>query len=117
MFPIETNAERPSPRDSAASSSASPSAPLWEEKPMLPGGAEREANVALSLTAAEEMPRQLGPSSRAPCARTSASSASWRSSPSGPTSANPAEMTQTARTPASRTDSTASEHRCRPGRR
>ena len=41
MFPIETNAERPSPRASAASSRARPSAPDWEEKPMLPLGAER----------------------------------------------------------------------------
>ncbi len=46
LFPIETNAERPSPRDSAASSSASPSAPLCDEKPMLPLGAERAAKVA-----------------------------------------------------------------------
>ena len=38
LLPIDTNADRPSPRDSAASSSASPSAPLWEEKPMLPAG-------------------------------------------------------------------------------
>ena len=61
MFPIETNADKPRPRDSVASSNASPSAPLWEEKPMFPGGAAREANVALSRTAADEMPRQLGP--------------------------------------------------------
>ena len=35
---------------------------------MFPGGAAREANVATSRTAADEMPRQLGPRSRAPCA-------------------------------------------------
>ena len=68
---------------------------------MLPGGADREANVALSRTAAEEMPRQLGPRRRAPCARIAARSALCRSSPSEPTSAKPAEMTQTARMPAS----------------
>ena len=40
---------------------------------MFPGGAAREANVALSRTAADEMPRQFGPRSRAPCARIDAS--------------------------------------------
>ena len=45
------------------------------------------------------MPRQFGPTRRAPCARTSARSFCWRSAPSAPTSANPAEITQSARTP------------------
>ena len=36
LFPIETNADRPRPRASAASSSATPSAPLCDEKPMFP---------------------------------------------------------------------------------
>ena len=47
LFPIETNAERPRPRVTAASSSASPSAPLCDEKPMLPGRrrARREGRV------------------------------------------------------------------------
>ena len=47
----------------------------------------------------EAMPRQFGPSSRAPCARTSASSCSCRSRPSSPVSAKPEEITQSARTP------------------
>ena len=38
LFPTETKAEKLSPRDSAFSSSASPSAPLCEEKPIFPGG-------------------------------------------------------------------------------
>ena len=67
LLPIETNAESPSPRDSAASRSARPSAPLCEEKPMLPAGAERAAKVAFRLGPATAMPRQLGPISRAPC--------------------------------------------------
>ena len=50
----------------AASRSARPSAPLCEEKPMLPAGAERAAKVALRLGPATAMPRQLGPISRAP---------------------------------------------------
>ena len=99
LLPIDTNAERPSPRDSAASSSARPSAPLCEEKPMLPAGAERAAKVAFRLGPATAMPRQFGPISRAPCERTSASSCSCRSTPSLPISAKPAEMTTSARTP------------------
>ena len=76
LFPIETKAERPSPRDSAASSRARPSAPLCDEKPMCPRGAERGANVALRLRAGDGDARgSSGPISRAPCARTSASSA------------------------------------------
>ena len=44
-------------------------------------------------------PRQFGPTRRAPWARTSASSSSWRRMPSIPVSANPAEITQSARVP------------------
>ena len=67
---------------------------------MFPGGAERDANVALRRGPATAMPRQFGPISRAPCARTSASSRSCRSRPSTPVSAKPAEMTTSAFTPA-----------------
>ena len=47
LFPIETNAVTPSPADSDASSNASPSAPLCDEKRDLPGGerARRERRV------------------------------------------------------------------------
>ena len=75
---------------------------------MLPGGVERDANVALRLGPATEIPRQFGPIRRAPCARTSASSRSWRSRPSLPVSANPAEMTTSARTPCASACSAAS---------
>ena len=51
---------------------------------MLPAGAERAAKVAFRLGPATATPRQLGPISRAPCERTSASSCSCRSSPSLP---------------------------------
>ena len=44
-------------------------------------------------------PRQFGPIIRPPYERTSASSRSCRSAPSRPTSAKPAEITQSARTP------------------
>ncbi len=66
---------------------------------MFPAGNECGAKVAFRPTAAEEIPRQFGPTRRAPCARTSASSCSWRRMPSIPISANPAEITQRARVP------------------
>ena len=66
LLPIDTNADRPRPRDSAASRRARPRAPLCDENPMLPAGAERAAKVALRLGPATAMPRQLGPISRAP---------------------------------------------------
>ena len=38
MLPIDTKADSPSPRAAASARKARPSAPLWEEKPMLPAG-------------------------------------------------------------------------------
>ena len=111
LLPIETNADRPRPRDSDASSSASPRAPLCDEKPMLPAGAERAAKVAFRLGPATASPRQFGPISRAPCARTAARSCSCRLTPSLPISANPAEMTTRARTPLAERLARGSEHR------
>src|SRR5215210_4974021 len=113
LLPIETNAERPRPRCPAASRSTSPSAPLCDEKPMLPGGTLRPAKVAFSATRAEEMPRQFGPMSRPPCPRTSSSSARSRSAPSLPTSAKPAEMTTSARIPRRSARAVAAEARYR----
>ena len=115
LLPIEMNADSPSPLASARSSTASPSAPLCDEKPIFPAGNARGANVALSRTAADAMPRQLGPTRRAPCSRMSAISCSWRMRPSAPISAKPAEITQTARTPASSASCTAAST-CSPGR-
>ena len=114
LLPIETKAEMPSPRPSARSSSARPSAPLCDENPMRPVGNARGAKVALSPTAVEAMPRQFGPTSRAPCARIMASSCSWRSRPSGPISAKPAEITQSAFVPL-RSASSAAASTCSPG--
>ena len=73
-----------------------------------PAGSARRANVAFRRIAVEAMPRQFGPISRAPCARTSASSSSWRARPSAPVSANPAEITHSARVPAASAESAAS---------
>ena len=69
LLPIDTNAERPRPLASARSSTASPRAPLCEEKPIFPVGNARGAKVALRRTDAEAMPRQFGPTMRAPCSR------------------------------------------------
>ena len=81
---------------------------------MLPAGKEWGAKVAFRSTAAEKMPRQFGPTRRAPWARTSASSSSWRRMPSIPVSANPAEITQRARVPF-RSAASASESTAAPG--
>jgi hypothetical protein len=67
--------------------------------------------VAFSFGFEEAIPRQFGPSSRAPCARTSASSCSCRSRPSSPVSAKPDEITQIARTPSASASSAASSTR------
>ena len=101
MFPTETNAEKPRPRSFASSSSTSPSAPLCDANEIDPGGNARGAKVALSRGRAAERPRQFGPIIRAPWARTVARSSASRAAPSGPTSAKPAEMTQSARVPRS----------------
>ena len=114
MFPIETNAEKPS-RAELCSSSARPRAPDCEEKPIRPGGSARGAKVAFSFGFDDAMPRQFGPSRRAPCERTSASSCSCRSRPSAPVSAKPEEITQRARTPLRSASSAASSTRG-PGR-
>ena len=106
LLPIETKAERPRLRSAAFSSSARPRAPLWDEKPIVPGGRARGPKVALSLALETAIPRQFGPIRRAPWARTSATSRSSRSRPSVPVSANPAEMTQIAVTPFRRAAST-----------
>ena len=81
---------------------------------MLPLGAERAAKVAFRRGPATAMPRQFGPIRRAPWARTSASNCSCRSAPSLPTSANPAEITTSARTPL-RSASSAAASTCSPG--
>ena len=76
LLPIETKEERPKPRAASWSSRARPSAPLCDEKPMFPFGNVPGANVAFMPTFPVKTPRQFGPISRAPCARTRASSSS-----------------------------------------
>ena len=80
---------------------ARPRAPLWDRNPTRPGSGTIGPKVASRSTCGSvfKIPRQLGPISRIPVARQTASSSRWRSAPSGPVSANPAEMTTMARTP------------------
>ena len=66
---------------------------------MLPAGMCGGPKVAFNRGPDTAMPRQLGPTMRPPWARTTSSSRSWRSAPSTPNSANPAEITHKARTP------------------
>ncbi len=64
-----------------------------------PSGNALGAKVALSPRPVAAIPRQFGPTSLAPCSRTSASRRSCAAAPSSPVSANPDEMTQSARVP------------------
>ena len=68
LFPSETNDEMPTPSDSAASSTAMPSAPDCDTNPTLPLTGFVGANVASRLTsgAVLMMPTQLGPIRRMP---------------------------------------------------
>ncbi len=101
LFPTETNDDRPTPSRPAASMIAMPSPPLCDRKPTFPGIAGCGANVALRRTSGCVLmsPRQLGPISLIPDVRQISTSSRWRSAPSSPASANPAEMTSSERTP------------------
>ena len=107
-LPAETKVDRPSPRRSAAASSAVPSAADWLKKPTRPGRGSSGASVALSRTPGSvlAMPRQFGPISRMPWLRTARSSAACASAPAGPASAKPADTTTSPCTPAAAQSST-----------
>ncbi len=109
-LPAETKVDRPSPREDTESRIAEPSAPDWQKNPTRPGGGIVGASEALSRTSAEVlmMPRQLGPISRSPWVRHRCSSSCWRARPSGPSSANPAEITIRPWTPLAAQSSTTS---------
>ena len=64
---------------------------------MFPGGSARGPNVAFSPRSRDGDAETVGPISRAPWARTTARSSSWRCLPSVPVSVKPAEITQIAR--------------------
>ena len=98
LFPIETNDERPRPRADACSSSASPSAPLCDEKPMFPAG-RCAARTSRSGRARRRRCRGSSGRSAARRGRARARAAAPGGGPSLPVSANPAEITQSARVP------------------
>ena len=102
LLPIETNAESPSPRAAAARGRRGRARRSATRSRCCRRGSCAVRRSRSGPAAAEKMPRQFGPISRAPCARTSASSCSWRRIPSAPVSAKPAEITQSARVPSQR---------------
>ena len=89
---------------------ASPSAPLWDEKPTLPGGGMTGENEALRLTSGEALsrPMQLGPTIRIPKLRTRSTSCCCNARPASPISAKPAVITTSDFTPAAAQSSTTS---------
>ena len=102
LLPTDTKVDNPRPRSLACSMTASPSAPDCDENAIRPGIGNVDENVPFMRTpsVAFMIPMQLGPTTRMPWERTMAMSSSWRARPSSPASENPAEMMQTARTPA-----------------
>jgi hypothetical protein len=87
---------------------AMPSAPDWLTKPTLPARGATGEKVAFIDTDGSVlmMPMQLGPTMRAPAARTRSRSAASTAAPAGPVSAKPAEITTTPPAPRRRHSST-----------
>src|SRR5512134_1573640 len=81
---------------------ARPSAPLWVTIDTLPAGGNTGLNVAFNRTvsAVDRTPMQLGPIRRIPAPRAIARKRRSTSRPAVDASANPDEITTTARTPA-----------------
>ncbi len=101
-LPSVTKPATPRPRPIAWPSSAMPRAPDCEEIASRPGRGRSVPSVAFSATAGsvDRTPSELGPIRRMPWSRATSSSASWRARPSASRSANPADTTTSARTPA-----------------
>ncbi len=93
----------PPPRRCSRDSSAMPMAPDCANRPMRPGRGISGAREALRRTSGEVLtiPKAFGPMIRMPYARACRTRARWRSRPSGPLSAYPAEMTTRPCTPCS----------------
>ena len=79
MLPTEANEEMPIPSLVRWSTIAKPMPPDCMTRPTLPGAGLAAANVASSPMDGTAMPKQLGPISRIPCLRQTAS----RSAPTG----------------------------------
>ena len=99
--PMETNALNPTFSRRLQSRTAVQSAPLWLIKPTLPRRAMVVANVAFRPEVGLITPRQFGPMIRMFPRRACASSWRSNSTPAGPVSLNPAEMTMAPFTPTS----------------
>ena len=101
LFPTETNDDRPTPRRSAASMIAIPMPPLCDRNPTAAGDdmSRCERGVQANLWRRVNDPRQFGPTIRMPASRHTRSSSCCRPPPLSPVSANPAEITNKARTP------------------
>ena len=116
LLPTDTNADRPSPRAAASARKARPSAPLWDEKPMLPAGMWVGPNVALSRADDDGDAEAVGPDQPASVRAHEREQRVLALGALAPTSANPAEMTHSARTPRAAPSSAAS-NAARPARR
>ena len=101
VLPTDTKPLTPSDGPVSRVSAASPSPPDWVTNARRPGGGKSRLNVALNRGSGPPLstPMQLGPISRTPATRARRRSSSCRARPSPPASANPAEITHTARTP------------------
>ena len=103
MLPTDTKPLTPSEGPVSKVSAASPSPPDWVTNASRPGGGKARLKVALNRGSGPPLssPMQLGPMSRTPAARARRRRSSCRARPALPASANPAEITHTAWTPAS----------------
>ena len=100
LLPSETKWAIPRPRSAAVERIASPSAPLWDRKPMRPGTGRAAAKEALRRTSGSVLirPMQLGPTMRMPYLRTSRKRRFSSCAPSAPASRKPAVITTSPRT-------------------
>ncbi len=96
-FPSDTKRENPRPESAASRPSSSARFPLCETRPIDPPGSSFE--TSRSALPASKMPRQFGPTSTAPAARTRSTTARSRSAPSPPSSPRPAVIATRALAP------------------
>ncbi len=85
-FPIDTKAPMPRPRASAASRTASPTAPDWLSRNAPPAAGSVRLKVALNRPSPTppRIPVQFGPSNRTPRSRAVATRRAWRAAPVRP---------------------------------
>ena len=112
-LPVVIAAPIGTPRSRASESAPNPRAPDWLTRPMDPAGRGVDSdentglNVAMTAASPPTEPMQLGPTSRMPLARATATSSSCARAPSSPVSANPDDMTMQVATLAAAQSATA----------